>query len=173
MEHEDTEEITGIATYCAGSFWDMESVFRHVRGVVATSVGFMGGPVPGPTYDEVCSGKTGHSEVVMIAYNPATISFRETLEIFFRSHNPCERQQGEYAGTQYEPVIFYHSDRERQIAEDYIRELSLKGYCPDEIVTRVVPASVFYRAEECHQQFYEKMGGCYPVLHTCDPDSDE
>jgi peptide-methionine (S)-S-oxide reductase len=166
---EETEGITCIATFCAGSFWDIESEFRHVSGVIATSVGFMGGTVTAPTYGKVCTGKTGHSEVVMIAYDPGRISYRELLGIYFSSSDPCSRQQGEYAGTQYEPVIFYHSDRDKQLAEECINKLRNAGRCPDGIVTRTAPASAFFWAEECHQQFYEKMGGCYPVLHTGDP----
>jgi methionine-S-sulfoxide reductase len=173
MGNEETGRITCIATFCAGSFWDTESAFRHISGVVATSVGFMGGTVTAPTYGEVSTGKTGHSEVVMIAYDPDIISYRELLSIFFRSSDPCSRQQGEYKGTQYEPVIFYHNDPDKQLAEEYIRELRHRGHCPDGVVTRTAPASTFYRADECHQQFYEKMGGCYPVLHTGDPGSNE
>ncbi|MEI7434680.1 MAG: peptide-methionine (S)-S-oxide reductase MsrA [Methanomicrobiales archaeon] len=173
MDSEETEKITRIATFCAGSFWDTESAFRHVKGVVATSVGFMGGTVTAPTYEEVCTGQTGHSEVVMIAYDPGCISYQELLDIFFRSHDPCRRQQGEYSGTQYEPVIFVHTGQDTQLAEEYMRELRQSGRCKDSVMTRVTPASTFYRADECHQQFYEKMAGCYPVLHTGDPGSDE
>lgn len=171
---DDAEPVTTcIATFCAGSFWDLESAFRHVRGVIATSVGFMGGFVPSPTYEEVCSGTTGHSEVVMIAYNPAIISFLDLLDIFFRSHNPCEKQQGEYTGIQYEPVIFCHSEGDNQVAEEFISALQAGRGCPDGIITRIADASFFYRADECHQQFYEKMGSCYPVLHTGDQGNNE
>ncbi len=154
-------------------FWDIESVFRHVSGVVATSVGFMGGTVAAPTYEEVCTGKTGYSEVVMIAYDPGRISYRELLGIYFSSSNPCSRQQGEYAGTQYEPVIFYQCGQDKQLAAEYIRELTQNGRCGKGVITQVVPASAFYRADECHQQFYEKMGVCYPVLHTGDQGNNE
>jgi len=173
MEDEETEKISRIATFCAGSFWDLEPAFRHLSGVVATSVGFMGGTVPAPTYGEVCTGKTGHSEVVMIAYDPGRISYRKLLDIFFNSSDPCSWQQGEYEGTQYEPVIFCHDDHDKQLAEEYIRELRQKGRCPEGVVTRTAPSSTFYRADECHQQFYEKMGCCYPVLHTGDHGSEE
>jgi peptide-methionine (S)-S-oxide reductase len=169
MDNEEPEKITRIATFCAGSFWDIESAFRHVNGVVATSVGYMGGTAASPTYDEVCTGKTGHSEVVMIAYEPGRITFRELLGIFFRSHDPGRRQQGEYSGSQYEPVIFCQNNQDRQLAEEYIRELLQSGRYTEGIITRVAPASTFYKADECHQQFYEKMGRCYPVLFTGDP----
>jgi peptide-methionine (S)-S-oxide reductase len=165
---EEPGKISRIATFCAGSFWDIEPVFRHVSGVIATSVGFMGGTVPSPAYEEVCTGTTGHSEVVMVAYNPSMISYREILGIFFNSHDPCAREQGEYAGVQYEPVIYCHSEQDRQQAREYVSKLQHQGRCPREIVTRIVPSSEFYRAEECHQQFYEKMGNCYPALHTRD-----
>lgn len=170
MVDRETERKTSIATFCAGSFWDAEAAFRHISGVVATSVGFMGGTVPDPTYEMVGAGKTGHSEVVMIAYDPGRISYRDLLGIFFSSHDPCGRKQGEYEGPQYEPVIFYHSGPDKQLAEEHIGKLQQTGCCPEEIVTRTKPASTFYRAEECHQQFYEKMGCCYPVLYTGDPD---
>jgi peptide-methionine (S)-S-oxide reductase len=170
---EEPGEISCIATFCAGSFWDTETVFRHVSGVVATSVGFMGGTVTEPTYEEVSTGTTGHSEVVMVAYNQGMISYREILGIFFNSHDPCRRQQGEYAGVRYEPVIYCHSDQDRQLAREFISELQHKGRCPEGIVTRTAPASAFYRAEECHQQFYEKMANCYPALHTRDQGGDE
>ncbi|GEM_PF-2286690 len=170
MREEDTETEPGIATFCAGSFWDLEAAFRHIGGVLSTAVGFMGGTVSAPTYEQVCDGRTGHSEVVMIAYNPGIISFRELLVIFFNSHDPCSSNQGEYTGHQYEPVIYYSGDQDRQLAEEYIREQVQAGHCPDGIVTRTRPASTFYRADECHQLFYEKMGCCYPVLFTGDPD---
>ena len=173
MEDEKTETISRIATFCAGSFWDLESAFRHLNGVFATSVGFMGGTVTAPTYGEVCTGETGHSEVVMIAYDPGCISYRKLLDIFFNSSDPCSLQQGEYAGTPYEPVIFCHDDHDMQLAEEYIRELRQKGRCLEGVVTRTAPASTFYLADECHQQFYEKMGCCYPVLHTGDHGSEE
>ena len=173
MGDEGTERITCIATFCAGSFWDAEAAFRNVTGIVATTVGFMGGTVAVPTYGEVSTGTTGHSEVVMIAYDPGTISYREILGIFFDSIDPCRKQQEQYEGTQYIPVIFYHNDQDKQCAEEYIRELRHAGRCPDGIATQIAPASTFYRADECHQQFYEKMGVCYPVLHAGDPGSNE
>jgi len=121
LREEDTETEPGIATFCAGSFWDLEAAFRHIGGVLSTAVGFMGGTVSAPTYEQVCDGRTGHSEVVMIAYNPGIISFRELLVIFFNSHDPCSSNQGEYTGHQYEPVIYYSGDQDRQLAEEYIR----------------------------------------------------
>jgi len=173
MDNEEPEKMTCIATFCAGSFWDMESAFRHVNGVVATSVGYMGGAATAANYDEVCTGKTGHSEVVMIAYDPGRITFRELLGIFFRSHDPGRRQQGEYSKNQYEPVIFCQNNQDMLLAEEYIHELLQSGRYKEGIITRVAPASTFYMADECHQQFYEKMGRCYPVLFTGDPGSDE
>jgi peptide-methionine (S)-S-oxide reductase len=173
MGDKETENIHRIATFCAGSFWDMEAAYRHVNGVIATSVGFMGGTDTAPSYEVVSGGKTGHSEVVMIAYDPGRISYREILDIFFNYHDPCKREQGHYRGTQHNPVIFCHSDQDTQVAEEYIHELRNKGVCPEGVVTRIAPASTFYPAEECHQQFYEKMGTCYPVLHIGDMGDNE
>lgn len=173
MGDEEAEKITCIATFCAGSFWDIEAAFRHVRGVVATTVGFMGGTGASPTYEDVSTGTTGHSEVVMIAYDPGTVSYREILGIFFASHDPCRDQQGEYEGLQYGPVIFYHNDQDKLCAEEYISELRHAGRCPEGTVTRIAPASMFYPADECHQQFYEKMGACYPVMHAGSPGRDD
>lgn len=169
MENEDQGIVTCIATFCAGSFWDLEAAFRHLNGVVATSVGFMGGWETSPSYEEVCEGETGHSEVVMIAYDPDRISFRELLGVFFNSHDPCRLQQGEYSGTQYEPVIFLHNKQDKQLAEGYIAELRATGRCPEGVVTRTAPASEFYRTSESHQQFYEKMGGYYSVIFNGEP----
>jgi len=171
MGNDTSEKIPSTATFCAGSFWDMEAVFRHVDGIIATSVGFMGGTATAPDYEEVCTGKTGHSEVVMLAYYPAGISYRGLLEIFFRSHNPCKKEQGYYTGSQYDPVVFCHGERDMRQAEEYIRELLHRGVCPEGVVTRISPASAFYRADECHQHFYEKMGTCYPVLQSGNLDS--
>ena len=130
MEDERTETISRIATFCAGSFWDLESVFRHLNGVVATSVGFMGGTVTAPTYGEVCTGKTGHSEVVMIAYDPGHISYGKLLDIYFNSSDPCSRQQGEYAGTQYGPVIFCHDDQDKQLGGGVYPRITSKRTMP-------------------------------------------
>jgi len=166
MEDREIERKTLVATLCAGSFWDTEAVFRHIQGVITTSVGFMGGTVTAPTYEEVSTGKTGHSEVVMIAYDPDIITYRELLNFFFNSHDPCTKQQGVYAGSQYDPVIFYHNENDKHLAEQYMQELCRAGRCHSGIITRTVPASTFYRADECHQQFYEKMGSCYTALNT-------
>jgi peptide-methionine (S)-S-oxide reductase len=168
MENNMTESCPAVVTFGAGSFWDAEAAFRHARGVLVTVVGFMGGTTDSPTYEEVSSGETGHSEVVMVAYDPGQVSFRDLLAVFFSYHNPCERSQGDYKGARYEPVIFCHDKKDKEQAEDYIRELHRSGHCPGGIVTRISPAMTFYPAEEYPQQYYEKVAGCYPVLHTGD-----
>ncbi len=102
----------------------------------------------------------------MVAYDSGIISFRELLDIFFKHHDPCKRMQGHLKGTRYDPVIFCHHDRDTKLAGEYIHELQLRGVCPGGVVTRIATASTFYKADECHQQFYEKMGTCYSVLNS-------
>jgi len=163
---------SGVATFCAGSFWDLEAAFRHRPGVLATRVGYMGGTETDPAYEDVSSGKTGHSEVVMVAYNPEIIPYRALLAIFFENHDPCSPVQGDYVGPQYSPVIFYHSDEQKEIAGGYIRELISSGRCKAGVVTRLAPAETFYIAEDSHQQYYEKQANSYSVVQNQENDLD-
>ncbi len=148
-------ESSETATLAAGCFWCVEAVFSRLRGVTKVVSGYTGGTVPNPTYGEVCSGKTGHAEAVQITFEPETISFAELLEIFWRTHDPTTpNRQGADIGTQYRSVIFYHNDRQREVAERSKQEAGETDPRPDPIVTEIVPFTSFYPAEESHQDYY-------------------
>lgn len=150
---------TARATFGAGCFWHVEAVFRRVPGVLETAVGYMGGSVPNPTYEQVCTGETGHAEVVQVEYDPEQVSYEELLEVFWSCHDPTQlHRQGPDVGTQYRSVIFYHTDEQRRLAEASRRKLEESGRYDRPIVTEIVPASPFYRAEEYHQRYFEKHG---------------
>ena len=150
---------TEIAEFALGCFWGAERKFWETPGVVSTAVGYAGGYTPNPTYEEVCSGRTGHAEAVRVVYDPARVSYRDLLKVFWESHDPTQgMRQGNDVGTQYRSVIYTHSDDQRKAAEesrdDYQRVLSVAGYGP--ITTEVVPAGEFYFAEDYHQQYLQK-----------------
>jgi peptide-methionine (S)-S-oxide reductase len=146
-----------IATLAGGCFWCVEAVYDEMRGVESVESGYMGGHVPNPTYDAICSGRTGHAEVVQITFDPAVVSYRELLEVFFVIHDPTTlNRQGEDVGPQYRSAIFYHSEEQKQVAEDLIRELTEMRVWPNPIVTEVTPASTFYVAEPYHQEYWIK-----------------
>jgi peptide-methionine (S)-S-oxide reductase len=145
------------ATLGGGCFWCLEAVYDQLMGVVSVESGYMGGSKPEPTYREVCSGETGHVEVVQITFDPAVTSYREILEVFFVIHNPTTRdRQGDDIGVQYRSVIFYHSEEQRAVAENLIRELDVGGIWSDPVVTELRPASKFYLAEDYHQEYFRK-----------------
>ncbi|HEY3346352.1 MAG TPA: peptide-methionine (S)-S-oxide reductase MsrA [Nitrospirota bacterium] len=147
------------ATFAAGCFWHVEEDFRHLPGVVSTQVGFMGGHKENPTYKEVCGGDTGHAEAVEVSYDPAIISYDALLKVFWENHDPTTfNRQGPDIGEQYRSVIFYGNDEQRRKAEASKEQLAASGRFKRPIVTQVVPAGKFYRAEEYHQQYYEKNG---------------
>jgi peptide-methionine (S)-S-oxide reductase len=146
-----------LATFGLGCFWKPEEIFKKVKGVKETAVGYMGGNVENPTYENVCSGATGHAEVIQLKYDPAEISYEELLDIFWRSHNPTTlNRQGFDVGEQYRSVIFYHTSEQKEAAEKSKEELENSGSNSGPIVTEIVPASTFYRAEEYHQRYLEK-----------------
>ena len=148
-----------IAIFGAGCFWGVESAFREVEGVLDVAVGYAGGTVPKPTYRAVCTGKTGHAEVVQVEYDPARVSFERLLEVFWQIHDPTTlNRQGPDVGTQYRSIIFYSDEQERKAAEESKRRLDESGKLGRPIVTQIVPAAEFYRAEEYHQRYYERMG---------------
>jgi peptide-methionine (S)-S-oxide reductase len=150
--HEATVEK---ATFGAGCFWCVEAVFEELDGVLSVESGYAGGHVPNPTYEQVCSGDTGHAEVCQIKYDPARISFDTLLEVFWKTHDPTTlNRQGPDSGTQYRSVIFYHSDGQREAAEKYKKLLDESGAYDDPIVTQIVPAETFYPAERYHQGYY-------------------
>jgi peptide-methionine (S)-S-oxide reductase len=142
-------------TLGAGCFWCVEAVFQRVKGIEKVVSGYMGGTLKNPTYREVCTGRTGHAEVIQLSYDPAQISVAEILAIFFGTHDPTTlNRQGADVGTQYRSVIFYHTEAQAQAARQIIAELEKEKIFPDPIVTEVTPASVFYKAEDYHQNYY-------------------
>jgi peptide-methionine (S)-S-oxide reductase len=151
---------TEKATFGAGCFWGVEANFAALPGVVATAVGYEGGSLDKPTYHDVCTDKTGHAEVVELDFDPEKISYAQLLDAFFGLHNPTSlNHQGPDWGTQYRSVVFYHSPEQEAAARARIEELIASGrYSPKRIVTQVVPAQTFWRAEEYHQRYLEKRG---------------
>src|SRR5579863_3472420 len=144
------------ATLGGGCFWCVEAVYSEAAGVISAVSGYMGGRSAHPTYQDVCSGTTGHVEVVAVTYDPAIIGYRDVLEIFFATHDPTTLNgQGNDSGTQYRSVIFYHSPEQETIAKELIAELTEEKAFHDPIVTAIEPASDFYQAEDYHQQYFE------------------
>lgn len=145
------------ATFGGGCFWCTEAVFKQVNGVIATEVGYAGGNVENPTYEKVCTGTTGHAEVCQITFNPKIVSYTELLEIFFKTHDPTTlNRQGADVGTQYRSVIFYHNDAQKHLALEFIKKLEQSKLFSKPIVTQVEPLKNYYRAEEYHQNYFEK-----------------
>lgn len=143
------------ATLGAGCFWCIEAVFQNLKGVESVVSGYMGGKVKNPTYREVCSGLTGHAEVAQIKYDPEQLTFKELLEVFWKTHDPTTlNRQGNDVGTQYRSAVFYHNDEQKELAEHYKKELDASGYYPDPIVTEISPAVEFYVAEDYHQNYF-------------------
>ncbi len=160
----DESMLTEKATFAAGCFWGVESAFRTVEGVLDAQVGYVGGKTDAPTYREVCSGRTGHAEALEIRFDPAIISYKQLVELFWRGHNPTQvNQQGPDIGTQYRSSIFYHSTKQKKIAENSKAALAASGKYTQPIATEIVPAETFYRAEEYHQRYFEKAGR--PACH--------
>jgi len=153
-----TQEVnTEVATLGGGCFWCLEAVFDKLKGVLRVESGYAGGTAPNPTYKQVCTGITGHAEVVQITFDPQVITFREILEVFFDIHDPTTlNRQGADVGTQYRSAIFYHSEAQKATAEDLIAELEASRVWKSPIVTEVTPFDVFYEAEDYHQEYYEQ-----------------
>lgn len=156
------------ATLGGGCFWCLEAVYKEMKGVVKVVSGYAGGRVPSPSYEAVCSGRTGHAEVVQITYDPAQTSFRELLQVFFTIHDPTTlNRQGADVGTQYRSAIFTHSPEQRDEAKAVIAALGAEQVWADPIVTEVVPLDVFYPAEEYHQDYFARnpnQGYCRMVV---------
>jgi len=147
------------ATFGAGCFWGVEAAFRQIDGVTATAVGYEGGTLENPTYEEVCSHTTGHAEVVEVTYDPEQVSYEELLEVFWGKHDPTQlNRQGWDVGDQYRSVIFFHDEEQRAVAERSKAELDTSGRYRRPVVTVIEPAQTFYRAENYHQRYLEKMG---------------
>ena len=146
-------------TFGAGCFWHVEEAFRHLKGVTATIAGYMGGTLKNPTYEDVCTDKTGHAEVVEILYHPEIISYEELLNVFWDIHDPTTKnRQGPDVGTQYKSVIFYHTLEQKAMAEASKKNLEQSRKYKKKIVTEITKATTFYPAEEYHQQYLAKHG---------------
>ncbi|MBP9762526.1 peptide-methionine (S)-S-oxide reductase MsrA [Patescibacteria group bacterium] len=149
-----------LATFGAGCFWGVEDRFRQLTGVIETEVGYMGGHLDQPTYEDVCNDTSGHAEVVHLKFDPDQISYEQLLKVFWENHNPTTvNRQGPDVGTQYRSVIFTHSDEQREVAVKAKAELEASHVWKQPIVTEIVPAQPFYRAEEYHQKYFMKNGG--------------
>jgi len=162
-------EGSEVAEFALGCFWGEERTFWQVPGVVSTSVGYEGGYTPNPTYEEVCTGQTGHAETVRVVFDPAKVSYRQLLKVFWESHDPTQgMRQGNDSGTQYRSAIFYKSEAQKEAAEesakDFQKRLSQAGY--GTITTEIVPAGEFYFAEDYHQQYLHKVPHGYCPDHS-------
>ena len=146
-----------ITTFGAGCFWGVEAAFRQIQGVTSTAVGYLGGTVENPTYQDVCTGSTGHAEVVQVEYDPAQIAYEDLLDVFWKCHDPTTLdRQGPDVGAQYRSAVFFHTPEQEAAAK--VSTEKVQGRFKRPIVTEITPASTFYRAEEYHQQYLEKRG---------------
>ncbi|MEJ2260045.1 MAG: peptide-methionine (S)-S-oxide reductase MsrA [Nitrosopumilaceae archaeon] len=147
------------ATFAAGCFWHVEDLFRKTKGVKSTKVGYTGGNLSNPTYEEVCTDRTGHAEAVEVDYDPDEISYEELLDVFWNNHDPTSlNRQGPDVGIQYRSSIFFHDETQKQIAEKSKEHLESSGKFSKKIVTEINPAPEFYKAEEYHQKYFQKHG---------------
>lgn len=153
---------TEKATFGMGCFWCSEAIFQRLKGVTKVQSGYAGGTVKNPTYEDVCTGNSGHAEVIQVTYQPSVISYKELLEIFWKMHDPTTlNRQGADEGTQYRSVIFYHTPEQKALAEAYKTELNKQKVYPNPIVTAINPFSTFYVAEDYHQNYF-KLNGSKP-----------
>jgi peptide-methionine (S)-S-oxide reductase len=157
-----------LATFGSGCFWCTEAVFQQLKGVRKVESGYSGGSVPNPTYRQVCTGETGHAEVVQVTFDPMVISYPELLEVFWRSHDPTTKdRQGHDTGPQYRSVIFYHNERQRELAERYKQKIDAAGVFARRLVTEIEPFTAFYPAEAEHRDYYAEnpnAGYCRVVI---------
>jgi peptide-methionine (S)-S-oxide reductase len=150
---------TELATFGAGCFWGVEAAFRQIPGVTGTAAGYLGGTLVNPTYHDVCTGRTGHAEVVQVEFDPSKVTYNQLLDVFWKNHDPTTlNRQGPDVGTQYRSAIFYHSPAQKDAAIASKETLSKEGRFRRPIVTEITPASAFYKAEDYHQQYLEKRG---------------
>ena len=155
-----TQSGKEVATLGGGCFWCLEAVFDDLKGVISVESGYMGGKNPSPTYEQVSGGRTGHAEVIQVTFDPAMVSFKEILEVFFVIHDPTTlNRQGNDAGTQYRSAIFYHTPEQKIVSEQVIANLGGAGLWRDPVVTEVTPATVFYIAEDYHQEYFARNPG--------------
>jgi peptide-methionine (S)-S-oxide reductase len=150
---------TEKATFGAGCFWGVEETFRNLKGVVSTAAGYAGGTKENPTYEDVCTDKTGHAEAVEVEFDPSQVTYDELLDVFWSNHNPTTlNRQGPDVGTQYRSVIFYHSPEQKSAAEASKKKIDASGRFGRPVVTQIEPAPAFWRAEEYHQRYLQKRG---------------
>lgn len=163
-----TETGYDLATVAGGCFWCLEAVYDQMRGVVAVESGYLGGQMDHPTYEAVCSGRTGHAEAVRITFDPTIVSYRELLEVFFVIHDPTTlNRQGHDVGSQYRSAIFYHAPEQKQIAEAVMAAMTTAGIYPGPIVTQVESAGMWYEAEPYHQEYFARnpyQGYCTAIV---------
>ncbi|MBI5151778.1 MAG: peptide-methionine (S)-S-oxide reductase MsrA [Candidatus Pacebacteria bacterium] len=161
--------MSETATLAGGCFWCTEAIFTRLRGVTSVLPGYTGGLTKNPTYDQVCDGQTGHAEAIQVMFDPDQIPYEKILEIFWHTHNPTTRnQQGNDVGTQYRSAIFYHNEKQKEIAETSKKELAEAKIFSDPIVTEIVPYTVFYPAEQYHKNYFEKHSDapyCSVTIH--------
>jgi peptide-methionine (S)-S-oxide reductase len=151
-----TNQNAAVATLAGGCFWCLEAVYDDMQGIESVVSGYMGGRVENPTYQQVCTGTTGHAEVVQVTYDPDVVSYRDLLEVFFTIHDPTTlNRQGNDVGTQYRSAIFYHDEAQKETAESLIAELEEANVWDSPIVTEVAPLGTFYPAEDYHQDYYQ------------------
>lgn len=154
---------TEVATLAGGCFWCLEAVFDQFQGVESVESGYMGGDSPNPSYEDICTGDTGHAEVVRVTFDPAVVGFRDLLAVFFTIHDPTTpNRQGNDVGTQYRSAIFFHSPEQERAAREVIARLSAEKLWANPIVTEVVPASTFWQAEDYHQEYFARVGSQNP-----------
>lgn len=147
------------AVFAAGCFWGVESTFRQVPGVIDVAVGYTGGTLADPSYEQVCTGRTGHAEAVEVIYDPSRVTFEDLLQVFWKNHDPTTlNRQGPDVGTQYRSAIFYHTPEQEAVARASKEQLEQSRRSRRPIVTEITPAGPFYRAEEYHQRYFEKRG---------------
>jgi len=152
-----------VATLAGGCFWCLEAVFDQLKGVKSVESGYMGGKTPNPNYEQVCSGTSGHAEVVRVTFDPEELEYRDLLSVFFAIHDPTTlNRQGGDAGTQYRSAVFYHSDEQKRAAEEVIAGITKERIFGSPIVTEVAPASQFHIAEDYHQEYFQRVGGGNP-----------
>ena len=157
MTNDQNTEKLQLSTFGSGCFWCSEAIFQRVDGVEKVESGYSGGNVKNPTYKEICSGLTGHAEVIQVAYDPEKVSYEALLEVFWQTHDPTTlNRQGNDVGTQYRSVIYFHNEEQKRLAEEYKKKLSEAQVFDRPIVTEISPLSTFYKAEDYHQDYFNR-----------------
>ena len=153
------------AIFGAGCFWHIQDRFKKVKGVSSTSVGYSGGKKDSPTYEQVCTGDTGHAEVVEVDFDPSVVTYSELLDVFWSCHDPTTKdRQGPDIGHQYRSVIYYLDDRQKKLAEESMNDMSESGRFRDSIVTEIYPIKEYYKAEDYHQDYFDKKGSLFGLM---------